>query len=83
MATDSRGSRGSIGRTRASAAPRAFFLHFVLLFQFGDYAKIFEGGRTVGTFFSNGIRPKFSERLKSMGFELPADMFEQTKERWK
>jgi pilus assembly protein CpaF len=40
-------------------------------------------GRTVGTFFSNGIRPKFSERLKSVGFELPADMFEQTKERWK
>ena len=40
-------------------------------------------GRTVGTFFSNGIRPKFSDQLKSLGFELPADMFEQMKERWK
>jgi len=40
-------------------------------------------GRTVGTFFSNGIRPKFSDQLKGLGFELPADMFEQMKERWK
>jgi pilus assembly protein CpaF len=40
-------------------------------------------GRTVGAFYATGIRPKFSERLKSMGFELPANMFEQTSERWR
>jgi pilus assembly protein CpaF len=40
-------------------------------------------GRTLGSFVSSGIRPKFSERLKAVGFELPADMFEQTSRRWK
>jgi pilus assembly protein CpaF len=40
-------------------------------------------GKTVGAFFSSGIRPKFSDRLKSMGVELPANMFEQTSGRWK
>jgi pilus assembly protein CpaF len=40
-------------------------------------------GRTLGSFVSSGIRPKFSERLKAVGFELPAEMFEQTSRRWK
>jgi pilus assembly protein CpaF len=35
-------------------------------------------GRVVGTFNSSGIRPKFSERLKAAGFDLPANMFDQT-----
>ena len=38
-------------------------------------------GRTVGTFVATGIRPKFSERLKESGFELPPGMFEQTSRR--
>jgi pilus assembly protein CpaF len=40
-------------------------------------------GRTVGTFNASGIRPKFAERLKASGFELPANMFEQTAKYWK
>jgi pilus assembly protein CpaF len=40
-------------------------------------------GRTLGTFVSSGIRPKFAERLKAVGFELPAEMFEQPGRRWK
>ena len=40
-------------------------------------------GHTLGSFVSSGIRPKFSERLKAVGFELPPDMFEQTGHRWK
>ena len=40
-------------------------------------------GRTLGSFVSSGIRPKFSERLKAVGFELPAEMFDQTARRWK
>jgi pilus assembly protein CpaF len=35
-------------------------------------------GRTIGAFVPSGIRPKFAERLKAAGFELPANMFEQT-----
>jgi len=35
-------------------------------------------GRVVGTFNSSGIRPKFAERLKAAGFDLPANMFDQT-----
>ena len=33
-------------------------------------------GRTVGSFQAAGIRPKFAERLKAVGMELPAGMFE-------
>ncbi len=40
-------------------------------------------GRTLGAFASSGIRPKFSERLKAVGFELPPDMFDQPGRRWK
>ena len=39
-------------------------------------------GRTVGTFTATGIRPKFAEKLKASGIELPANMFEQTTRRW-
>jgi pilus assembly protein CpaF len=35
-------------------------------------------GRTIGGFTATGIRPKFAERLKAAGFELPPNMFEQT-----
>jgi pilus assembly protein CpaF len=40
-------------------------------------------GRTVGDFTSTGIRPKFAERLKAAGFDLPSNMFEHTSRRWK
>jgi pilus assembly protein CpaF len=40
-------------------------------------------GRVLGSFDATGIRPKFAERLKAVGFELPADMFDQTSRRWK
>lgn len=39
-------------------------------------------GRTVGTFTATGIRPKFAEKLKASGIDLPANMFEQTARRW-
>jgi pilus assembly protein CpaF len=40
-------------------------------------------GAILGAFASSGIRPKFAERLKAAGFELPATMFEQTGRTWK
>lgn len=40
-------------------------------------------GRVLGSFNSAGIRPKFSERLKAAGLELPPDMFAQTERHWK
>ena len=40
-------------------------------------------GRTVGAFVSTGVRPKFAERLKASGFELPPNMFDQTTKRWR
>ena len=40
-------------------------------------------GRTMGSFITSGIRPKFADRLKAAGFELPANMFEGTGGRWK
>ena len=39
-------------------------------------------GRTLGTFTATGIRPKFAEKLKASGFDLPAHMFEQTSRLW-
>ncbi len=36
-------------------------------------------GRTLGYFTATGIRPKFAEKLKACGVDLPADMFEQTR----
>ncbi len=35
-------------------------------------------GRVLGTFNAAGIRPKFAERLKAAGFDLPTNMFDQT-----
>ncbi len=35
-------------------------------------------GRVIGTFNPSGIRPRFAERLKAVGFDLPANMFEQS-----
>lgn len=40
-------------------------------------------GRVLGGFNCAGIRPKFSERLKAAGLELPPDMFTQTGRHWK
>jgi pilus assembly protein CpaF len=40
-------------------------------------------GRVLGTFNSAGIRPKFAERLKAVGFDLPSTMFDQTSKHWK
>ena len=39
-------------------------------------------GKTVGVFTATGIRPKFAEKLKASGIDLPANMFEQTARRW-
>jgi pilus assembly protein CpaF len=35
-------------------------------------------GRVIGTFNPSGIRPRFAERLKAVGFDLPANMFEHS-----
>jgi pilus assembly protein CpaF len=35
-------------------------------------------GRTVGVFAATGVRPKFADRLKAAGLDLPANMFDQT-----
>jgi pilus assembly protein CpaF len=40
-------------------------------------------GHPVGTFVASGIRPKFAERLKAAGFELPTNMFDQPGRHWK
>ena len=52
------------------------------LFVF-DKQGLSSDGRVLGTFHSAGIRPKFAERLKAAGLELPADMFGQTGRSWK
>jgi pilus assembly protein CpaF len=39
-------------------------------------------GRTLGTFTATGIRPKFADKLKASGFDLPANMFEQSHRLW-
>jgi pilus assembly protein CpaF len=38
-------------------------------------------GCVLGTFNSTGIRPKFAERLKAAGLDLPTNMFSQTSRR--
>jgi pilus assembly protein CpaF len=38
-------------------------------------------GRVVGAFSATGIRPKFAERLKAVGFDLPVSMFDQSSRR--
>ena len=40
-------------------------------------------GRIIGNFTATGIRPKFSEKLKAAGFDLPANMFDQTTKSWR
>ena len=40
-------------------------------------------GRVLGTFNASGVRPRFAERLKAAGFDLPANMFDQTGRHWK
>jgi pilus assembly protein CpaF len=40
-------------------------------------------GRVVGNFNATGIRPKFAERLKAVGFDLPLNMFDQPGRQWK
>jgi pilus assembly protein CpaF len=32
-------------------------------------------GRVIGMFRPTGIRPRFAERLKAWGIQLPADLF--------
>ena len=39
-------------------------------------------GHTIGSFIASGIRPKFAERLKAAGYELPTDMFDPTARGW-
>jgi len=38
-------------------------------------------GQSVGVFAATGIRPKFAERFKAAGLELPPNMFDQTASR--
>jgi pilus assembly protein CpaF len=40
-------------------------------------------GRVIGTFNATGIRPKFAERLRAGGFDLPSHLFDQTSRPWK
>jgi pilus assembly protein CpaF len=39
-------------------------------------------GHTIGAFVASGIRPKFAERLKAAGYELPTEMFDPTGRGW-
>jgi pilus assembly protein CpaF len=39
-------------------------------------------GRALGTFTATGIRPKFADKLKASGIDLPPHMFEQTHRLW-
>src|SRR5213593_686386 len=36
------------------------------------------GGRVLGRFYATGIRPKFADRLKSSGINVPASLFEHS-----
>jgi pilus assembly protein CpaF len=47
------------------------------LFLFEKQGVSYEG-RVLGTFTASGVRPRFSERLKAAGFDLPTNMFDQT-----
>jgi pilus assembly protein CpaF len=40
-------------------------------------------GRVLGTFNASGVRPRFAERLKAAGSDLPSNMFDQTGRHWK
>jgi pilus assembly protein CpaF len=39
-------------------------------------------GKVLGTFTATGIRPKFADKLRASGVELPGNMFEQTTRGW-
>jgi pilus assembly protein CpaF len=52
------------------------------LFVFEKQGLSSDGG-VLGSFNSSGIRPKFAERLKAVGFELPTNMFGETSRSWK
>ena len=39
-------------------------------------------GRILGTFTATGIRPKFAEKLKASGINIPARFFEQAINSW-
>src|SRR6266702_1099644 len=47
----------------------------VLLFEKQGIGK---DGRVIGTFTATGIRPKFADRLKSSGINVPASLFEHS-----
>jgi pilus assembly protein CpaF len=47
----------------------------VFLFEKQGIAK---DGRVLGTFSATGIRPKFADRLKSSGIDVPASIFEHS-----
>jgi pilus assembly protein CpaF len=47
----------------------------VFLFEKQGIAK---DGRVLGTFSATGIRPKFADRLKSSGIDVPASLFEHS-----
>jgi pilus assembly protein CpaF len=37
-----------------------------------------QSGRVIGRFRATGVRPRFAERLKTLGLELPARLFEES-----
>jgi len=39
---------------------------------------ISKDGRVMGTFTATGIRPKFADRLKASGIDVPASIFEHS-----
>ncbi len=43
-----------------------------------DRAGISKDGRVMGRFHATGVRPKFSERLKAVGLELPPSLFQSS-----
>jgi pilus assembly protein CpaF len=45
------------------------------VYRFDYGAGIGEDGRYLGALQPTGIRPKFAERLESMGIEMPVEMF--------
>jgi pilus assembly protein CpaF len=40
-------------------------------------------GRTLGVFTATGIRPRFAEKLKTAGFDLPVNIFDPANRRYK
>jgi pilus assembly protein CpaF len=48
-----------------------------------DKQGVSSAGRALGTFTATGIRPKFADKLKASGIDLPPHMFEQTHRLWR